>query len=163
MKKVLFCLLVMAIVIFINGCGQSTSSNDEKVNEVIGLIEELPYYYDITIEYEEEINIIKEKYNELSLEEQKKVSNYQKFLDSESEFIFLLEMFDSQISDINEAVNDFISLESITIKNLKQLTKVMELLEDLKDYELARVENIDKFNEIKDKLLYDNELLEKII
>ena len=162
MKKILFCLLVMAIVIFINGCGQSTSSNDEKVNEVIGLIEELPYYYDITIEYEEEINIIKEKYNELSLEEQKKVSNYQKFLDSESEFIFLLEMFDSQISDINEAVNDFISLESITIKNLKQLTKVMELLEDLKDYELARVENIDKFNEIKDKLLYDNELVEKI-
>ena len=39
MKKILFCLLVMAIVIFINGCGQSTSSNDEKVNEVIGLIE----------------------------------------------------------------------------------------------------------------------------
>ena len=74
MKKILYILTVLVCSLSIVSCNKT----NEKVEEVISLIDELPEV--ISLEDESKITNIENLYNELSKDDQKLVTNYNVFV-----------------------------------------------------------------------------------
>ena len=76
MKKVLRLLIIVLLGIFLFACQEKTSGiNNDKVNEVIDLIEFLPNK--VSLDDEEDVNHALSLYNALNENEKKLVSNYE--------------------------------------------------------------------------------------
>ena len=84
MKKILYILTVLVCSLSIVSCNKT----NEKVEEVISLIDELPEV--ISLEDESKITNIENLYNELSKDDQKLVTNYNVFVNKKESLNDLL-------------------------------------------------------------------------
>ena len=84
MKKILYILTVLVCSLSIISCNKT----NEKVEEVISLIDELPEV--ISLEDESKITNIENLYNELSKDDQKLVTNYNVFVNKKESLNDLL-------------------------------------------------------------------------
>lgn len=144
MKKILYILTVLVCSLSIISCNKT----NEKVEEVISLIDELPEV--ISLEDESKITNIENLYNELSKDDQKLVTNYNVFVNKKESLNDLLieknnkDLANNIISLIDNlpSVSEFTLVDKDAVLNVS--TSYLGLNNDAKKY----VTNIDKLNSL---------------
>lgn len=144
MKKILYILTVLVCSLSIVSCNKT----NEKVEEVISLIDELPEV--ISLEDESKITNIENLYNELSKDDQKLVTNYNVFVNKkESLNDLLIEKNNKDLANnIVSLIDNLPSVSEFTLDDkdavLNVSTYYLGLNNDAKKY----VTNIDKLNSL---------------
>lgn len=144
MKKILYILTVLVCSLSIVSCNKT----NEKVEEVISLIDELPEV--ISLEDESKITNIENLYNELSKDDQKLVTNYNVFVNKkESLNDLLIEKNNKDLAkNIVSLIDNLPSVSEFTLDDkdavLNVSTSYLGLNNDAKKY----VTNIDKLNSL---------------
>ena len=102
MRKFLITIVMIIICGFIGSCtkNQKDEPNNEKIENVISLINNLPEEITYTLDVESKLNEIENLYKELSKEEQQKVTNYNTFVEKQNQFNKLKE--DKEAEDIRD-------------------------------------------------------------
>lgn len=144
MKKILYILTVLVCSLSIISCNKT----NEKVEEVISLIDELPEV--ISLEDESKITNIENLYNELSKDDQKLVTNYNVFVNKKEALNdLLIEKNNKELANnIVALIDNLPSVSEFTLDNkdavLNVSTSYLGLNNDAKKY----VTNIDKLNSL---------------
>ena len=143
MKKILLILTIIITSFSIISC-----DNKEEINEVINLIDNLPEV--ITLSDEENINIILEKYNDLSKKEQSKVTNYNVFLNKKADLEKLKNDFLNQekVENVIQLINELPNLNDLTLEDKQQVLNTFNEYNNLDDTLKSLITNIDKLNEL---------------
>ena len=146
MKKILFILTIIIFSISIAAC--DTFTDNKNVTEIITLINELPNV--ITLEDEDKINNIIEKYNNLTTKEQELVTNYDVLLNKKEELDTLKENLVHQQNAfvVIKLINQLPTLENILLNDKDKVLDVYNQYNQLDDKEQSLVENFSKLNEL---------------
>ncbi len=133
MKKIICLLLVLISIFQLSSCGKKRESI-KRIDEVIELIDSLPQ--EITLEDEAQIIIVQNKYNELSTDEQEKVTNYDKLVAANNEILKIKDVIQAQKVDM--LIETLPSVENIKLSDKSLLMVIrlayLDLTESQKQY-----------------------------
>lgn len=164
MKKIFLFLSIFIFVLFVTSC--DNKENDVEVNPevnlIIELIDKLPE--EISLEDEEDIVLIEQKYNNLTITDKNKVTNYQVFINKQKAFADLIiglidnlpSIEELNLSDKEEVLNVKNKYDNLSsdvkklITNIQILNNLFELVKDFDKIEIVinLINNLPSVNEI---------------
>ena len=156
MKKILITIVMIIICGFIGSCtkNQKDEPNNEKIENVISLINNLPEEITYTLDVESKLNEIENLYKELSKEEQQKVTNYNTFVEKQNQFKKLKE--DKEVEDIYLPVYNLIealpSLEEFSFEDVAEIENAKAAYDELDKKYTSYITNVDKLNNLLKKV-----------
>ena len=115
MKKFFISLFTFICFFTLVGCNQEDNIDEEKANEVVNLINELPSTSSLTLEHEELIVSIRAKYEALNVDEKTLVNNYYKLTSAESKIERLKKEFiEELIEEIESLIDELPSIGELS-------------------------------------------------
>jgi len=134
MRKIILFLLITSLIFFI-GCSDNKKINEQKINEIIDLIDSLPNIDQITIELEEDILNIKNSYESLNDIEKQKIVNYSKLIEFELKIKYLKDISEYKADYINKLINCLLEKDSLSLKDEKEFNFIKDEISKLSKYE----------------------------
>lgn len=143
-------------------------SNEDPIERVNKGIASLPSVDDITLDYQDKVEMLMSGYNKLSDEEKGKVLGYDKLLMAYNKITGLKEQ--SQIEAIIKDINNLPKVEELTSDNNGLIASIESKISNLRDELKEKITNIDKLeacrariNDIEKQMKYvDNLIKEKL-
>lgn len=135
MKKIILTITLLTFSLFMVGCGgpdTEDKGNEEKINNVIQLIDELPLSAKIDATHKEQIKEAREAYDALTEVEKASVTNYAKLTTSESKLTRVLEAEDEEtIEEIEELISLLPSIDQLSVNDRPSVDAIDELITKL--------------------------------
>ena len=135
MKKIILTITLLTFSLFMVGCGgpdTEDKGNEEKINNVIQLIDELPLSAKIDATHKEQIKEAREAYDALTEVEKASVTNYAKLTTSESKLTRVLEGEDEEtIEEIEELISLLPSIDQLSVNDRASVDAIDELITKL--------------------------------
>ena len=143
MKKILFIFTIIFMSFSIISC-----DNKEAINEIIGLIDNLPE--EITLQDEDKLNVISNKYSELSTKEQEKITNYDIYLQKQETFNKLKTEFLNQekVNQIIKLIDELPNVNDLKLEDKNNILSVSSQYENLSSDLKLLVSNSTKLTEL---------------
>lgn len=147
MKRIAL-VFFLFLIFFVTGCNNKVNEN---VEEIIGMIETIPSFEEITLEDEELIMQIEHKYSCLLEEEKELVTNYQVFFNAKLKIQELNDYLKATVAEIETMITELPKANKISINHKQMLDSIATLLEGLSETEKEYVDGIDKYYEARAK------------
>lgn len=164
MKKTLILLATLIFSLVLVGCKpkeQGEQIDQNKIDNVINIINNLPSSLEISADSKEEIENARVLYDELKQIEKDKVTNYSKLTSAEAKLKRVLEQADE---DLLEQIANKMSLlpkaDQITVNERSLVDEIENLISELNFINRNQVPNILLFDIAKDQVAYlENEAI----
>lgn len=155
MKKVLTLIFMLFTCFVLVGCTDPLEENNEKVENVIKLINEIPSTSSITIEDESYIVEVRGAYNDLSQVEQSKVTNYFKLTSAEAKIQRLKdELEEDLIKEVEQLIDSLPNIVDLTINDENIINQIDNLINSV-NYDITnKLSNYMKYELAKDRVEY---------
>lgn len=157
-KKISFLMIIFTLILSISSCFKEQNDLD-KVNNVLGLINDIPNIEDITLADEDYIVYSRRVYETLKDSEKELISNIDKLVKAEDRIKLLKdgEEENSDISYIIEAINSLPNASQITLENGTAIKEIREKYDALSELGKGKITNYFRFELVEG--IY-NELVE---
>lgn len=156
MKKILLTLIMILLCCFVGACTKEepNETNNDKIENVISLINKLPEEITYTTDVENKLIEIENLYNELTKEEQKKVTNYDTFIEKLNLFNKLKEAKEAETIylPVYNLIEALPSLEEFTLDHVAQIENAKKAYDELDKKYISYITNIDKLNNLLNKV-----------
>lgn len=164
MKYIFKILLVIMLGISLISCTNETEK-DEKVENIIILIDKLPE--EVTLEIEDELIQIESLYTDLNSTQKTKITNYDIYLSKVEQLNQLKIQLKKQqtIEDIISQINELPSLNDVTLDHLTLVMNIKNAYDALDDDSKNQISNYNILTDLISKLtdLQNVEAVEKLI
>ncbi len=153
MKKIFISLFTFICFFTLVGCNQEDNIDEEKANEVVNLINELPSTSSLTLEHEELIVSIRAKYEALNVDEKTLVNNYYKLTSAESKIERLKKEYTEElIEEIESLIDELPSIGELSQNDDYLINNISTLIERLGEENINSISNIMKYQIAKDRV-----------
>ena len=145
-KKISFLMIIFTLILSISSCFKEQNDLD-KVNNVLGLINDIPNIEDITLADEDYIVYSRRVYETLKDSEKELISNIDKLVKAEDRIKLLKdgEEENSDISYIIEAINSLPNASQITLENGTTIKEIREKYDALSELGKGKITNYFRF------------------
>lgn len=156
MKKLFTIIVAFIFALLITSCNEPGEEiNQEKINNVITMIDSLPNTANIEIEDEALVINARNAYNELTDNEKTKITNITKLNNLEAKLERLFKNADEDlIIEIEDLINQLPSIDELTVNNRSNIDKIDELISKLRILSKNNVSNILKYDIAKDQVIF---------
>lgn len=145
MKKIILAFLMLVLICLV-GCG-----NSKKIDELNQGIASLPPVEEITLDNEEEIIKLLDMYNILSSKEQEKIVEYDKLWEASIKIDQLNAIEEEILIEIVDLINLLPSIEEISMIHENVIIRIEELLTNLSNKTIEKIEKYDFYLSVKEK------------
>lgn len=161
MKKIISLLLVLISLTSLTAC---LNQQKKQVEEVIELIEQLPI--EITLSDEQDIELIQNKFDSLTIEEQAKVTNYQKLVNANEQLQILKaqEAAKKKALIVDNLIKALPKLTDLKLSDQSELESVRNAYNDLTIEEQSYVTLLSTLEQLEtkmDDLIKENQIYEE--
>lgn len=168
MKKIIFTITLLTFSLFMVACGggqvEEDKGNEEKINNVIQLINDLPLSAKIDASHLDQITEARNAYDALTDIEKDSVTNYSKLTTSESKLKRVLEDEDEDnIAQIEELISLLPAIDALTVNDRASVDAIDALIAKLYLKTRNDITNILIFDIAKGQVEYleEEEILNK--
>ena len=164
MKKTLILLATLIFSLVLVGCKpkeQGEQIDQNKIDNVINIINNLPSSLEISADSKEEIENARVLYDELKQIEKDKVTNYSKLTSAEAKLKRVLEQADEELLEqIANKMSLLPKADQITVNERSLVDEIENLISELNFINRNQVPNILLFDIAKDQVAYlENEAI----